>query len=82
MNAVAQEVSRYLGLPEVERCQRIRHEQQLETRIKRAGLAEVSWRCTHCRAGRVTVIAHYSAQGRFLSTSGKCTTHGCLDWGN
>lgn len=82
MNAVAQEVQRYAQFTELERAQRIRHEQQLETRIRRAGLAEVSWRCTHCRVGRVTVVAHYTAQGRFLSTSGKCTTHDCLDWGN
>jgi len=82
MNAVVREVSPYAGLSELERCQRIRHEQQFETRIRRAGLAEVSWRCTHCRQGRVTVVAHYSAQGRFISTSGHCSTHGCLSWGN
>lgn len=82
MNAVAKDVQRYAGLPELERAQRIRHEQQYETRIKRSGLGEVAWRCTHCGAGRVTLVAHYSATGRLLSTSGKCSTHGCLDWGN
>lgn len=82
MNAVVADVPRYAGLSESERAQRIRHEVQFETRIRRAGLSEVSWRCTHCREGRVTVVAHYSAQGRFQSTSGHCSTHGCLDWGN
>lgn len=82
MNAVAKEVSRYLDLPEAERAARIRHEQQFETRIRRAGLDAVSWKCTHCRQGRITVTAHHSAQGKLLSTSGLCSTPGCLDWGN
>lgn len=82
MNALAKDVAHYASLPEAERASRIRHEQQFETRIKRSGLTEVSWKCTHCRAGRVTVVAHRDVRGTLISTSGQCSTPGCLDWGN
>jgi hypothetical protein len=82
MNAVAKDTARYARFSELERAARIRHEMQYETRIRRAGVESVSWRCTHCGVGRITVTGHYNAQGKLLSTSGLCSTPDCLDWGN
>lgn len=82
MNAVVQEPARYAGHSDAEKAARIRHELQFETRLRRNGLLEVRWKCTHCRKGSVTITGHYSAHGRLLSTSGLCSTPDCLDWGN
>lgn len=82
MNALATDTARYAGHGDAEKAARIRHEMQLEARLKRAGLLEVRWKCTHCRKGSVTLTGHWSAHGKLLGTSGLCSTPGCLDWGN
>lgn len=82
MNAQLQPAPRYAGHSDAEKAARIRHELQFETRLRRAGVQSIRWKCTHCRAGSVTISGHYSVQGRLLSSSGLCTTPDCLDWGN